>query len=275
MTAPHTFFIALTILAGFSQMPASAGTLESHPNQQELSRIFATPTPASFKPTDVTRGAYLKLIASDVDFFKQCQDPAGAIIDPVSKGERQYSTPAFACATGLLVKEAGRADLLDPATRALTFALTALVEKRPADRHADFYIPLLIHAFRFLKDVVPAAQSARWTAQFEQIDPTTMYRADLRGMNWNIVSCSGELLRRHDGLVAPAQRDAQMQYLEACLQGHLPAFTSLGLHADPALPMAYDAFGRIWLEDVYADDAYNGTYSRQIGDFLRTGGLST
>jgi hypothetical protein len=265
----------LGLLSTIAGSVLRADPIESHPNHEELKRIFAAPIPADFKPTGIIRADYLKLIAGNVDFFKQYQNADGAIIDPISRGERQYSTPAFAAAAGVLAKEAGRHDLLEPATRAFACALTALIEKRPADRHADFYIPLLVHAFRFLKDIVPPGQAAKWTAQFAQIDPETMYRADLRGMNWNIVSSSGELLRRRDGLVAPAQLDAQMRYLETCLQGHLSTFTPLGLFEDPNAPMAYDAFSRLWLEDVYADDAYSGTYSRQIGSFLRTGGLST
>jgi hypothetical protein len=267
--------LALVLLGSAPESGAFADPIDSHPNQKQLKRIFSAPLPADFKSTDVTKADYLKLIAGNVDFFKQYQNADGAIIDPISKGERQYSTPAFAAAAGALAKEAGRHDLLLPATRAFSCALTALIEKRPADGHADFYIPLLVHAFRFLNDIVPPEQAAKWTTQFEQINPETMYRADLRGMNWNIVSSSGELLRRHDGLVAPARLDAQMHYLETCLQGHLPTFTPLGLFQDPNAPMAYDAFSRLWLEDVYANEAYSGTFSQQIGSFLRTGGLST
>src|SRR5690349_16622910 len=82
-----------------------ADMIENHPAGKELKGIFAAPAPADFKPSGVTRADYLKLIAGNVDFFKSCQNPAGAIIDPVSKGERQYSTPAFAAAAGVLVKE--------------------------------------------------------------------------------------------------------------------------------------------------------------------------
>jgi len=255
--------------------PLRADLIDTHPAADDLKRIFATPPPKHFRPTGISRDDYLRLMAANIDFFTQYQNAAGAVIDPVSKGERQYSTPAFAAAAGLLVKEAAREDLLDPACRAMSCALTALVEKRAADGHSDFYIPLLVHAYRFLKPLVPEAQAQRWAAQFRQIDPKAIYRADLRGMNWNIVSSSGELLRRKDGLVADERLAEQMQYLETCLGGHLHALTPLGLFADPGTPMAYDAFARLWLEDVFADDAYNGAHAHTIGQFLRVGGLST
>ncbi|MGC4033892.1 MAG: hypothetical protein QM754_19600 [Tepidisphaeraceae bacterium] len=256
-------------------MNAHADTLTDHPAADSLKTIFAKPVPADFKATGVDRSAYLKLIAGNVDYFKTCQNAAGAIIDPVSKGERQYSTPAFAAAAGLLVKEAGRTDLTEPATRTLTCALTALVNKKAADNHADFYIPLLMHAYRFMKDVVPPEQKSAWETLFKKIDHASTYRADLRGMNWNIVSSSGELLRRHDGLVADDKKDAQFAYLEECLAGHMKTLTPIGLFEDPGSPLAYDAFSRLWLEDVYADNAYEGKLKDQIGTFLRTGGLST
>lgn len=252
-----------------------ADVIETHPNAAQLKAAFAAPVPADFRPTGVTRADYLKLIAANVDHFRTCQDAAGAIIDPVSHGERQYSTPAYAAAAGLLVSRAGRADLVDSASRAMTFALTALVQQRPADRHADFYTPLLMHAYRSLRPVVPPAQANAWAALLKQIDPETMYRADLRAMNWNIVSTCGELLRRKDGLVAPEMAGRQAAYLESSLAGHLGAFTAIGLCEDPGAPMAYDGFSRLWLEDVYADDAYDGPNAGRIGDFLRTGGLST
>lgn len=252
-----------------------ADELETHPAATALNQVFTGPAPVDFKPSGVSRAEYLELIAGAVDFFARHQDPAGAIIDPVSKGERQYSTPAFAAAAGLLVKEAKRSDLLDPATRAVSCALTALVERRAADHHADFYIPLLVHAFRSLQDVVPLEQRQAWSDQFKRIDPEVTYRADLRGMNWNIVSCSGELLRRRDGLVTEEKLAPQLAYLEKCLAGHLDRLTPLGLFEDPGSPMAYDAFSRLWLEDVLADSAYDGAHAERIRAFLRTGGLST
>src|SRR5688500_4174401 len=87
-----------------------------HPAGEALKRLFpgdATP-PEGFKPTGLTKKDYLKLIAGNVDFWKQHLSDAGAILDPHEKHketgeplEKQYSTPAFASAAALLVKEAG------------------------------------------------------------------------------------------------------------------------------------------------------------------------
>ncbi len=264
--------IVSSLLSSYSQ---AADAIEKHPLHEQLNRIFKSPVPTSFKETGVSRNDYLKLIAGNVDFFIKCQNDLGAIIDPVSKGERQYSTPAFALSAAILVKESGRNDLLEPSIRAMSFALKSLVDKTPADKHADFYIPMLVHAHRILKEIAPKGKVSEWETLFKQIDPETMYRADLKGMNWNVVSSGGELLRRHDGLVADDMKDAQINYLEKCLTGHMDRLHPLGLFEDPGVPMAYDAFTRLWLEDMNADNAYQGKLAAPIQDFLQQGGLST
>ncbi len=71
------------------------------------------------RPTGLRRDDYLRLIASEVDFWKTKQDADGAIIDPYLNREFQYSTPAFAHAAATLVAYAGRDDLLEAAALAL------------------------------------------------------------------------------------------------------------------------------------------------------------
>src|SRR5689334_3332588 len=131
----------------------------AHPASSELDRFFNhTPVPTDFKPTGLTKRDYLDLIGTNIDFWNHHQNDAGAIIDLYEKRERQYSTPAFALASALLVAESGRQDLLDASTRAMSFATTALAKKTTADGHADFYIPMLMHARRLLKDRVSEHQ---------------------------------------------------------------------------------------------------------------------
>src|SRR5207237_2611204 len=118
--------------------------------------------PAEFVSTGLTKKHYLALIAGNVDFWKQHLSDDGAILDFYEKDdkhpqgqEKQYSTPAFALASAELVKEAGRDDLLEPSVRAFSFALTALQNGTTANQHADFYIPMLVHAHRILRMRVP------------------------------------------------------------------------------------------------------------------------
>ena len=247
-----------------------------HPAAAALDQVFtAADAKKDFTPSTLKRHDYLSLIAGNVDFFKQYQNSAGAIIDPYTNEEIQYSTPAFALAAGILATQADRHDLLAPATNALSCSITALVTHHAANGHSDFYIPLIVHAYRLLKDTASPALRQRWESQLREIDPNDTYNAQLRLMNWNIVSSCGELLRRKDELVAPDMMNAQMDYLEKSLAGHADHLTRFGMYQDPNSPLAYDEFARLWLDDMMADQAYDGYLAKRLHEFLRTGGLST
>jgi hypothetical protein len=249
-----------------------------HPAADTLRRLFPdTPAavPPHFKPTGLTRADYLKLIAGNADFFVRHQDASGAIIDPYERKERQYSTPAFALAAALLVKEARREDLLSPASRALTFSIDAMLSQTTADNHADFYIPLVVHARRILEPLVAKEVAQHWTRQLTAIIPERTYREVQARNNWNIVNVAGECLRRKDGLVPDRQLAAHAEYIERSLSRQRRHFTAFGLFEDPNAPLAYDAFPRLWLEDVVAESAYDGPQRQELEQLLGAGGLST
>lgn len=275
--------LGAAVLGGLAPVraDAAASAFAPHPATEALDRVFHDAAETrDFVPTGVTRAEYLKLVAGNVDFFKQYQDARGAIIDPYAKAEVQYATPAFALAASALVADAGRQDLLDPAARALGCAIAELAGHRAASNHADFFIPMIMHAHRLLAGRVPNGTRAEWDRQLRGLVPEKTYRMDLRGMNWNIVSSAGEFLRRKDGLVAPEQSAAQLEYLTQCLAGHTDEFTNCGMYLETGAPLAYDAFSRMWLEDLFAGDGGGGAYAgpteaaAQWRQTLRLGALS-
>ncbi len=255
--------------------------VSNHPAEAALRRLFpAVPTPVAsaprgWKSTGLKRADYFKLIAGNVDFWKRHLNTEGAIIDPYEKRERQYSTPAFALSAATLVVNARRRDLMQPASRAFTRSLTDLSIRKTADNHADFYIPMLMHAHRLLAPLSTPAQRAAWIKLFTDIVPEKNYRDRTGSGNWNIVNVAGEAMRRKDGLVAPDQLEAQMAYIERCLQNQQRVLTPFGMYFDANAPLAYDAFPRLWLDDMIADGAYNGAHHARLLDFLTRGGLST
>jgi hypothetical protein len=151
--------LAMAVAARAEGAEKFAEVAGQHPAAAELKGLFKAGTAGEFVPTKLTRKDYLPLIAGNVDFWKHFQSAEGAIVDPYEKKERQYSTPAFALAGALLVKEAGRKDLLEPSVKAFEFSLNALLNKTTADQHADFYIPMLMHARRILGSV---AERSAW-----------------------------------------------------------------------------------------------------------------
>lgn len=270
------FCLACILSIAASAQDATQQIAQRHPMwetiQQLRTRALAVD---SQRNTQFTKADYLPLIAANADFFKQHQNAAGAIIDPYEKVEKQYATPAFALSAAIAVRDLKRDDLLEPATRAMSFALTAMVNKTTADNHADFYIPLVIHARRILKDHVAKDTLAKWDAQLRSLVPEKTYKETVGYMNWNLVNICGEALRRKDGLVADDQLVAQQAYLDKCFKAQLEHFTKMGMFTDPNVPMAYDAFPRLWMEDAIADGAYTGEHRQKIVENLTLGGLST
>ena len=128
------------------------------------------------RPTGLTRKDYLKLITGEVELFKGRQNADGAIIDPYLKVEVQYSTPAFALAAAALVAHDGRADLLEPAARAMDWSVKTLSEHHAAGGHEDFFAPLIANALPLLKPRVGPARAAKWecnSAASTRAAPTT------------------------------------------------------------------------------------------------------
>jgi hypothetical protein len=270
------WFVAVIIVWTGGARAQAPDYLTQHPAAETLRRVLKdAQLAAGFRPTGLGKQDYLPLIAGNIDFFKQHQDGRGAIIDPYEKKERQYSTPAFALAAALLVAESKREDLLDPASRALSFSITALVNNTTADNHPDFYIPMVVHARRLLAARVKPDVADSWTNDLKVLIPEMTYRDTTPRGNWNVVNIAGELLRRKDGLVPPDHLAAHQTYIDRCLEAQQKHMTKFGMYEDPNAPLAYDAFPRLWLEDVLADGAYDGKHHKQLEQFLTLGGLST
>lgn len=255
--------------------------LAEHPAKASLARLFpeaavsADLPPSGWEVTGRGRDDYLEIVAGIVDSFRRDQAEAGAIIDRYDGAERQYSTPAFALAAATLVAEGDRADLLEPATGAMSFAVAALANGTAANEHADFYIPMLMHARALLADRVPPEVSEEWDRQLRSIVPEKTYKDHQVLGNWNIVNVCGEALRRQAGLVVDDQLPAQLAYLHRSMDKQAEHFTAWGMHTDGGYPLAYDVFPRMWLEDLLASGACPPKREAWLDQTLTLGGLST
>ncbi len=228
----------------------------------------AQTAPADFKATGLSRADYLRLISSEVDFWKTHQNADGAIIDPYLKSEFQYSTPAFAHAAALLVARGKRDDLIEPATKALDWASLRLSKRQAASGHEDFYPTMIAHAIVLLKPHVKSERAAQWEKNIRSFDPYITYRMEMGSMNWNIVSSSGEALFQKMGI-----RPKEERYVADSLaaQGH--HFGSpFGLYLEG--PMAYDHFPRIFLADILAQ-GYDGPYSKELEVALQRAAITS
>ena len=214
----------------------------------------------------VDRLDYLRLIEGDVDFWRAYQNADGAIVDPYLKQEWQYSTPCFAFAAAQLAASLNRADLVEPAARALDWATVRLSQHRAATGHEDFFPPPIAHAMELLKPKVPADRYAKWAAALRSYRPYGGYEMALGSMNWNVVALAGESMFHDSGV-----RD-DTAYVEDSLaaQSHLWA-GDWGVYGEGPVP--YDAWPRLFLCDMLAH-GYRGPYRDAIGETLRRGALT-
>jgi hypothetical protein len=228
-----------------------------------LRALGANAAPAA--PTGLSRDGYLQLIDGIVRFFAAHQDARGAIIDPYERRERQYSTPAFALAGAVLHASGRNRELLARVVRAMEASCADLAAGRAADRHADFFTVLLLHADIVLRQQVSEAVSAGWRKDLASLVPEYTYvhqPASGRPLhNWNLVAAAGDFLRTREGY---GRSDA---WVEASMTRQVERFTPAGMYRDPNDPMAYDHFARLWALDL-VEEGYAGPQAARLRELL-------
>ncbi|PZE20281.1 hypothetical protein [Paenibacillus xerothermodurans] len=216
---------------------------------------------------DVGKETYLDIVEGIVGFFGAHQADDGRIIDPIVGGERQYSTPCYAAAAACLARHRGRADLIDPAARALTVSLHSIVAGNAAcDNHGNFYTVQMVHAYRWLQKLVSAELVAQWEALFRQIQPALAYQQAFH--NWSVVAQAGEALRVKYGL------GGSLSEIDEHLEVQLPLVTELGLYVDPNGPLAYDVFSRLFFR-MMLNAGYDGRHREFLTEYSRRGAITS
>jgi len=219
------------------------------------------------KPTGLTREEYLRLIQGIGGFFAQFQDERGAILDPYDKKERQYSTPAFALAGAVLLLSGRAPEFLAPAVRAMRAACADLADGKAAEGHADFFIALLMHADQALGGITSEAVAALWRRDLARVVPERIYRYQPGGQqlnNWNLVAAAGEWLRTRGRL------GGSRRWVDQSLDRQVEHFTPAGMYRDPADPMAYDHFARLWVLDLI-EEGYRGRHAKFLDACVERG----
>ena len=211
-----------------------------------------------FKPSGLSGRDYLRIINRQVRMFKQYQDSAGAIIDPVEKIEWQYSTPCYALSVGLLAASGYTRDreLIESGIRAMNQSVVEMHENRCAQNHGEFFIQPIMLALDLYEKFAPADQVAEWKRKISEIDPYALYPDNLRRKekcyNHNVVALAGEYLRTKKGL------EKDKDFLETHMKHHEQYLTPLGMYKDnPGLPMVYDEFTRQYLSSILVE-GYHG-----------------
>ena len=210
---------------------------------------------------------YLALADGIVRHFAAFQSPRGAIIDPYEGEEKQYATPAFACAAAILYASGQNPQILGACVKAMDAATGSLAAGRAADGHADFYTVLLMQALDRLTGRVPRLRLALWRRRLGSIDPAGTYAFQPAAEvlhNWNLVAASGEWMRCRAGL------GGSTGWIEASLARHMEKFTAHGMYRDPGDPLAYDAFARYHVL-LLLTNGYAGPHGRLLETLMERG----
>lgn len=269
---------SVALLAGLPSPFALAASSEPYPLHAQIETFRHTRAHSPVSAMDVD--AALALMAAVAKFFVPFQDARGAIVDPYEHAEKQYATPAFACAIAVLLAHGRAPELLDPCMKAMDRACADIELGHAADGHNDFYTGLLMQAWRLLKGHAPAARRAVWTRHLAGIVPQKVYRVQPihpHLNNWNLVATSGEWLRR-EWLLKPmgltgGERD-NLPWILASLDRQMENFTSEGMYRDPHDPMAYDLFARVHVVEMLAN-GYNGRHAATLRTLMRRGAMTS
>ncbi|MFS0859408.1 glycosyl hydrolase [Paenibacillus taichungensis] len=253
----------------------------AYPWKSELERFRTDAEQANLaEPSGWDRSRKIALIEEIVRAYSVYQQENGAVVDPFSGRERYYSTPAYAFAAAVLVKE-GRTDLLSSASAALTHSISLVVRGEVPDNHADFFPILMLRAYVLLQPLMPE-QATQWAAGLKQIQPEETYVFTMskmnnpnRMINWNAIMISGEYLRYREQLASEGI-EWMDQYLK---RYHLPRFTGLGLYQDgpldrPNSPLAYDIATRYHL-GLMLDAGYDESCASSLDESIRRGAFTS
>ena len=232
----------------------------------------------SVAPTNLSRASYLETIAGVVEWFLPYQNASGAIIDPDSHMEEEYSTPCFAHAAATLVAFGSRADLLTAAVLALNWSVHSLATANCATNHCDFFAVPVMRSVAIMSPRVPNATAALWETELRSITPKTW---EFTGNNWELTAAAGEYVRLVNwGWSSPPPYnwtlwETRIGRLTTVNDGLF--WTPDGIFNDnsdsPVLsPMAYDAFGSSYVALLLAE-GYNGTgvYAPYLGPIMERG----
>jgi hypothetical protein len=251
--------------AGSISRTPSGDQFAAHPLAREIRQVrTAQNVHQAWRPTGLARNDYLRAIESVVRAFIQDQDASGIIVDRYERRERQYATPAFACAAATVGRARRDENLIQRAVRAMHASCEALAAGTAADRHPDFYTVMLMHADRVLAPVAHSGDRTRWRKTLATIDARRIYRyqpTDERLNNWNLVAASGEWMR-HRAELAP---DAT--WVEASLDRQMEKFTEHGLYRDPDDPLAYDHFARYYIVNLL-EEGYEGRHAARLRELM-------
>jgi len=254
---------------------SAAADPSSHPALPESSYKL---TSRPWAPLNIPKKRYLDVLEGLCRFSLKFQDHTGAIIDPYTHQEEQYSTIYFAYGVGTLVR-AGRAkDLLPAGVAAFEHSSLQFAQGDSAlpqhDGYGAFFMPALVESLDVYASLIPKAQLEAWRSRL-QLPLRALIGA--RKNNWMTYAMKGEWLRATHGL---ASREDAQQAIEEDWRSEQRArilATPLNLYHDKTSDpdtLSVEAVGRGNLLALIAD-GYDGPSAADIRQAAENGTQTT
>ena len=235
-------------------------------------------TSRPWAPLNITRASYLDILEGLCRFSAKLQDRTGAIIDPYTHQEEQYSTIYFAYGVGTLV-HAGRAkDLLPAGVAAFEHSSLQFAQGDSAlpqhDGYGAFFMPALVESLDVYASLIPKTQLEAWRSRL-QLPLRALIGS--RKNNWMTYAMKGDWLRATHGL---ASRGDAQQAIEEDWRSEQAArilATPFNLYHDKTSDpdtLSVEAVGRGNLLALIAD-GYDGPSAAEMRQAAENGTQTT
>lgn len=227
-------------------------------------------TARPWESLNTPRAKYLDKVEEIARQIVKYQNLSGAIIDPYSKTEVQYSTPYFANAVGTLISSGRALDLLvngiaamNSATQNIAFGSDSI-----PDNHGEFFLAPLASAVPLYTLHVTADVISLWQKRLEKPIEDIIRNRD---HNWRTYAMKGEWLRAKNGYVDKASAISWIE--DSWKSSQKPRFQSNALnfyHDETSDPdtWPYESAARGNLLAMIAED-YSGSSASEMSGILQ------
>ncbi len=238
-------------------------------------RFLSQPPPPGWRPSGMTRAAYLDIVERVVRHALPWVDAGGAVIDPVLHREHAQTSPRFASSCAVLLHFGRGLEMRETLFKVMDHCCEGLRRADSVERSPDFWMRELATAYICLEGIAPEERRARWARELSEVVPERNYKcaSPLPGRrrsfhNWAIYAAAGESMREAAGIGGPSDALWGRRFFDAYVRQQLWRFNEFGMYQDPGDPITYDIATRLQLETALAT-GYDGVWRgglRQILD---------
>jgi len=194
--------IKLLLAIGAVGLRPTAAEAQSDSLPADLPLLHYHLTARPWSPLNIPKTAYLDRLEGECRFWIKHQDASGAIIDPFTNTETEYSTPYFAHALGTLLG-AGRAmDLLSNGQKAMEHATNVFA----SGGAAEFWIAPLTEAIELYAQHVPAGTLDTWKSRMR-----IAFSPGGNTNNWRTYFMKGQWLRSKASFISKTTAVADVE----------------------------------------------------------------